>query len=102
MEGCGRRRATARRVRDIFRPRHTPPLLASRTSPLVQTAPPSLPATQFAVMETPATVAAAYGVPLTAPNLGAMSGGLSPEGFLYGSSMVRARWVDLGPGGPGA
>lgn len=39
-------------------------------------------------MESPATVAAAYGIPITSPNLGSMSGGLSPEGFLYGSSMV--------------
>lgn len=43
---------------------------------------------KYAVMEFPATVAAAYGIsPNASPNLGAMSGGLSPEGFLYGLSM---------------
>lgn len=39
-------------------------------------------------MEPAATVAAAYNIPASSPNLGSMSGGLPPEGFLYGSSMV--------------
>lgn len=43
---------------------------------------------KYAVMETPATVAAALNIPDTSPNLGSMSGGLPPEGFLYGASMV--------------
>lgn len=36
-------------------------------------------------MESPATVAAAYNIPATSPNLGSMSGGLSPRLFV--------RWV---------
>jgi len=65
---------------------------------------------KFAIMESPATVAAAYGIPATSPNLGSMSGGLSPEGFLYGSSMVyvmqtlaalhTSGWGDVAASGP--
>jgi hypothetical protein len=40
---------------------------------------------QYAVYEEPQVVAAAYGVP--AEGLGVASGGLSPEGFLYGHSI---------------
>lgn len=38
---------------------------------------------KFAIMESPATVVAAYNIPVNSPSLGSMSGGLSPEGFLY-------------------
>lgn len=44
---------------------------------------------KYAVMETPAAVAADYGVPNTTPGLGSMNGGMSPEGFLYGASMAH-------------
>lgn len=52
---------------------------------------------KYAIMEQPATVAAAYGIPASTPNLGSMSGGLSPEGFLYGeeSHLTSVRYACL-------
>lgn len=57
-----------------------------------------------------AVAAAAFGISPTSPNLGSMSGGLSPEGFLYGSSMVyvmqtlqalhNAGWGTVAQSGP--